>query len=185
MLLRSGFCRSCHDFVVNCLLYQLSIHNTTHCWCILFHVVRNLTAAFYFSEGALYRARPDLAKMRRCALLPSTATTDFGFPWYGTARWRIRKNRRQASLIKTSTHLLPPAAIAFSTLQRVRSFLRRRRKNTNNNRAPSSPCFTPSHSSSEQTSRETPDAAATVFSRSTSFCRGIVAVKNNGVPVSM
>ena len=38
-----------------------------------------------------YRARPDLAKMRRCALLPSTATTDFGFPWYGTARWRISK----------------------------------------------------------------------------------------------
>ena len=67
-------------FVVNCLLYQLSIHNTTHCWCILFHVVCNLTAAFFFSEGALYRARPDLAKMRRCALLPSTATTDFGFP---------------------------------------------------------------------------------------------------------
>ena len=77
--------------VVNCLLYQLSIHNTTHCWCILFHVVCNLTAAFSFSEGALYRARPDLAKMRRCALLPSTATTDFGFPWYGTARWRMSK----------------------------------------------------------------------------------------------
>ena len=78
-------------FVVNCLLYQLSIHTTTHCWCILFHVVLNLTAAFCFSEGALYRARPDLAKMRRCALLPSIATTDFGFPWYGTARWRISK----------------------------------------------------------------------------------------------
>ena len=173
--------------MVNCLLYQLSIHNTTHCFCILSHVVFSLTAALSFSEGALYRAKPDLGKMRRCALLPSTATTDFHFPWYGTAQWH------QASSIKTPTHLFPSAAIAFSTLQRVRSFLRRRRKNTNNNRAPSSPCFSPSHSSSavwyggssDQTSRKTPDAAATVFSRSTSFCRGIVAVKNNWVTVSM
>ena len=37
--------------MVNCLLYQLSIHNTTHCWCILFHVVSNLTAALSFTEG--------------------------------------------------------------------------------------------------------------------------------------
>ena len=43
-------------FVANSLLYQLSIHNTTHCWCILFHVVRNLTAALPFTESALYRA---------------------------------------------------------------------------------------------------------------------------------
>ena len=78
-------------FVVNCLLYQLSIHNTTHCWCILLTVVCNLTAAFCFNEGALYRARPDLAKVWRCALLPSIAETDFGFPSYGTARWRISK----------------------------------------------------------------------------------------------
>ena len=156
------------------------------------NVVCNLTAAFSFSKGALYRARPDLAKMRSCALLPSTATTGFGFPWYGTARWRISKKRRQASSIKTPTHLFPSAAIAFSTQQRVRSFLRRRRKNANNNRAPLSPCFNPSHSSSavwyggssEQTSRKTPDAAATVFSRSTSFRRGIVAVKNKCVTVS-
>ena len=57
----------------------------------------------------------------------------------------------------------------------------------------SSPCFSPSHSSSavwyggssEQTSRKIPDAAATVFSRSSSFRRGIVAVKNKCVPVSI
>ena len=100
-------------FVVNCLFYQLSIHNTTHCWCILFHVVCNLTPALSFTEGALYRARRDLAKMRRCALLPSIAITGFDFSWYGTARWRISKERRHASSIKTATHLLPSAAIAF------------------------------------------------------------------------
>ena len=76
---------------MNCLLYQLSIHNTTDCWCIVFHVVCNLTAALSFTEGALYRATPDLAKMRRCAILPSIETTDFGFPWYGATRWRISK----------------------------------------------------------------------------------------------
>ena len=93
-------------FVVNCLLYQLSIQNTTHCWCILLHVVCNLTAALSFTEGALYRARPHLCKMRRCALLPSIAITDFSLPWYGIARWCISKKRCQASSIKTAPHLL-------------------------------------------------------------------------------
>ena len=77
--------------VVNSLLYQLSMHNTTHCWYILSHVVCNLTAAHSFTDGVLYRARPNLAKMRRCAVLPSIATADFGFPGNGNARWRINK----------------------------------------------------------------------------------------------
>ena len=80
---RTREARTTHDFsgfVVNCLLYQLSIHHTPHCWCNLFHVVCDLTAALSFTEGALYRATPELAKMRRCALLPSIATTDFCFP---------------------------------------------------------------------------------------------------------
>ena len=64
---------------MNGLLNQLSIHSTTHCWSILFHMVCNLTAALSFTEGALYRARPDLAKMLCCALLPSITITDFCF----------------------------------------------------------------------------------------------------------
>ena len=67
-------------FVVNCLLYQLSIHNTAHCWYVWSHVVCNPSAALCFTDGALYRARRDLAEMCRCTLLPSMATTDFGFP---------------------------------------------------------------------------------------------------------
>ena len=136
---------------------------------------------------------PDLTllEMRRCALLPSIARTDFGFPWYGAARWRINTQRRRASSIKTATHVLPSAVNALSTLQRVRSFLHSRRKNTNNNHVLSAPCFSPYQNSSavlygstsEQISRNTPNAMATVFSRSDSFRRGIVTVEKNCVTV--
>ena len=54
-------------FVVHFLLYQLSIHITTHCWCNLFHVVCNLTAAFSFTEGAV---TPLVLTLLKCAAAP-------------------------------------------------------------------------------------------------------------------
>ena len=85
----------------------------------------------------------------------------------------------------TNPSLLPSDAVAFATLQRVLSFLRRRRKKLNSHRVSSSPYFSPSQNSSavsysgssEQTSRKTPDAGATVFSRSDTLRSAIVNVR--------